>query len=172
MRKIIAAILAGMALLACRCHAQTTNSFLPGLSSSVTNVIFIPYLKYDVNEHQIGYGGAALYKVSENFWAGARVDRINGQQTTAGVQAQLQDTITWHGLTVTPFLETSVGLGSSALYGSAGPGIYFNLYSHGWVIAGDHVLLTIGVAADYEHVINGSQNSNQLNAGPGFHFSF
>lgn len=165
--KYIVAI-AALIALAFSAGAQT-NSFLPGLTSSVKEITVIPYAKYDVNAKDFGFGVAALYPVSSNFWAGARVDRINGQQTTAGVQGQIQDTITWHGLTVTPFLETSVGMGSSALYASAGPGFYTMIYSKTW---SGGARFNLGLIADYEHVVNDNQNSNQLNIGPMGNLSF
>ena len=138
-------------------------------ASSVTNIVVIPYLKYNVNADSFGYGVAGLYRVSDNFWTGLRVDRIDGQQTTAGAQAQLQTTLSYRSLKFTPFIEASVGLGSSSVYASAGPGAFANFYSHSW---SSGMQFDVGIVADYEHVVNGSENSNQLNVGPLIHFSF
>lgn len=182
-KKTILAVTAAASLLcACSAPAQdatnpaaaeaTTFSGALDFASSVTNVVFIPFAKYDLQNKQAGFGAAGLYRVTDNFWAGGRFDRINGQQTTAGVQAQLQTTLRWKGLSITPFVETSVGLGSSSLYGSAGPGAFVNLWSKNFRVAGESCALNLGLVADYEHVINGSENYNCINAGPLLNLSF
>lgn len=140
------------------------------LGQTETNWAAIPYLKYDFNNHKFGYGGAILYAVSDHFWTGLRVDRIDGYDTSAGVQAQLQQTFTVFGFTFTPFAETSVGLGSSSLYGSAGTGAYFFVFGHSWARNGSlpPVTLNLSPVADYEHVVqsgDSSKNNNQGNAG-------
>lgn len=158
-------IIGGMALVA---RSETTNSITLQILNSETNWAAVPYFKYDINQHHFGYGGALLYKVSDNFWTGVRADRIDGVQTTAGVQAQLQVTTKIAGVTVTPFAETSVGLGSTSVYASAGPGAFIHVYSHQFNAA----RLNIELVGDYEHVVESSLNSNQLNVGPIFNLSF
>lgn len=145
-----------------------TTAILDGFKSS-TNWVLIPYGKYDLQHKTFGFGAAALYEASPNLWVGARLDRIDGEQTTAGVQAQLQVSGTWMGITYTPFLETSVGLGTSTIYASAGPGLAVNLYN--WQIS-SRVNMNIGIVGDYEHVVRGSDNHNELNIGPMFNLSF
>jgi len=191
MRKITNAVLiAAIVLLGLACfnvNAQTTNTpptVSGGLSeiwtalttSSGTNVdigaqtnwAVIPYCAYDVSTKKFGYGGAILYAVTPNFWAGIRAQSLEGEQTTAGVQCQLQVSKKIWGVTYTPFIETSVGIGKSSLYGSAGPGLLVSF--HTWVWGSKS--LTLGAVGDYEHCVNSSRNWNQVNAGPLLRFSF
>jgi hypothetical protein len=148
-------------------QSQTTNTIVTQLKG-YTNIVAIPYFKYDFTTHKNGYGGAFLYRVTDNFWAGFRADQIDGQQTTAGVQAQLQTTFSINGLSLTPFVETSVGLGSSELYGTAGPGLLIHLYQHTFTRA----VLDIGIVGDYEKVVYNGVNTKQGNIGPMIHLSF
>ena len=156
----------------CKASAQTNSGInIPGINlKGATNWAEIPYLKYDLTEHTFGYGDALLYKASDYVWTGVRIDKINGEQTTAGIQGQIQTTVTWNGVKFTPFWEASVGMGSSALYGSTGPGVFFGIYSHQF----SRVSLNIGFIGDYEKVVwdAGQRNSNQANIGPLFHLSF
>jgi hypothetical protein len=169
MKKILASILVGAALLACKSHAQAITSTNTLSLNMARDWVAIPYVKYDITDHKFGYGGAALYKVNDFLWTGFRADRLDGQDTTAGVQAQIQATVTYDNVSFTPFLEASVGLGSSSLYGSTGPGLYTMLYNHKF---SNSVVFNVGVIADYEHTINGSQNYNSFNAGPLLNLSF
>ena len=148
--------------------ALNLGGFNININSHATNWVAIPYFKYDLKNHESGYGGALLYRVSPNFYTGARFDQMHGQQTTAGVQAQLQTTVTVAGFKATPFLETSVGLGSSALYGSTGPGMFINLYAHDF----GQRQLNLGLIGDYEHVVNGTDSYNCVNVGALLNFSF
>ena len=172
-----------IALIAAVANAQT-NAPAPGLldtnppsqfailgaAATYTNVIAIPYIKYDLNTKKFGEGAAILYRVSDYFYTGLRVDRINGYQSSAGVQAQLQANVKVFGwINTHPFLETSVGIGSSSLYGSAGPGIAIDLFHKSFNVSSGHtVYFFLDPIADYEHVVQngaGSKNSNQINAG-------
>ena len=139
--------------------AQSTN--IVNQFGSSTNWVVLPYGSYDIQKKVFGYGGAFLYKASDNFWAGFRAESIADRQFTAGVQGQLQVPFHVSSFTVIPFIETSVGLGKSSLYGSVGPGASILFYSVNW----PHANLTIGTAADYEHYVNGSGNGDQVNAG-------
>jgi hypothetical protein len=175
MKKIltIIGVAALLATVSARAQTNTTPGInIPGinLSNGATNWAAIPFFKYDLQKHSAGYGGALLYKVSDSFWTGVRLDRINGVQTTAGVQAQIQTTVTWSGIKFTPFLEASVGLGSSSLYGSAGPGVFFMFYDHKLTSS---TTLNIGLCADYEHVVYGAgKTANEANIGPLLNISF
>jgi hypothetical protein len=133
-----------------------------------TNWAAIPYISYDLTDKKWGYGGAVLYAVTPNFWAGVRAEEMNGMQITAGVQAQLQVSQTILGVRVTEFLEASTGLGKSSLYGSAGPGGLINFHTWIW----GKKSLTVGIVGDYEHCIMGGKNWNQANVGPLLRFSF
>jgi hypothetical protein len=146
--------------------ALTANS-TNGLSGQ-TNWALIPYAAYDLETKKYGGGAAVLYAVAPNFWAGVRAQDLGGRQTTASVQGQLQVTKKIFGLTVTSFLETSVGLGKDALYGSAGPGGLISF--HTWAWSGKS--LTLGVVGDYEHYVQGDASGNQINAGLLIRFSF
>jgi hypothetical protein len=187
MRKTFLSALAALLFCAGITQAQTTNSapsvagglgeIWTALTTSSTNVdlasqtnwAVIPYISYDLKDKKYGGGGAVLYAVTPNFWAGARMESINGHQTTAGVQAQLQVTKKVFGLSMTPFVETSVGIGSSSLYGSAGAGGFIAFHTWDW---GNKYSLTFGVVGDYEHVVYGTENWNQINGGPLLRFSF
>lgn len=175
MKKIlaIATILAALCLTA---SAQTTNINILSLPDTATNIVVIPFAKYDLSSHEFGYGAAALYKVTDKFWTGIRADHINGYNSTAGVQAQIQQPISFVGLKGSVFLETSVGLGSSSLYGAAGPGAYFKLFGHTWARSGQApVTLNVALIADYEHVVQNStvnKSSNQVNGGPLLNLNF
>ena len=173
MKKIaIAFSILALGALAASAQTNSTGINIPGLnlSNGATNWAAIPFFKYDLQKHSAGYGGALLYKVSDSFWTGVRADRINVVQTTAGVQAQIQTTVTWSGIKVTPFLEASVGLGSSSLYGSAGPGVFFTIYDHKLTA---NTTLNIGFVGDYEHVVYGEgKTANELNVGPLLNISF
>jgi hypothetical protein len=147
--------------------ALTTSSTNVDIGAQ-TNWAVIPYLAYDMSTKKFGYGGAVLYAVTPNFWAGVRAQSLEGEQTTAGVQCQLQVTKTVFGVTLTPFLEASTGLGKSAIYASTGPGILINFHTWLW----SNKSLTLGIAGDYEHAIMGSKNWNQANAGPLIRFSW
>lgn len=141
-----------------------------------TNVAIIPFSKYDFTSKKLGYGIAGLYRVTDDFWAGLRVDRINGFDTSAGVQGQLKADFEISGIKFSPFIETSVGIGSSSLYGSAGPGVFVKAFSHDWPRTGRNpVHLDVAIIADYEHVVQSggdNKNSNQGNIGPLLHLSF
>ena len=153
--------------------ADFTNSFTVKMLDTATNIAVIPFAKYDLQSHQFGFGIAGLYKVSDNFWTGLRIDRINGAQTSAGVQAQLQQTFQMGPVTVTPFIEASVGIGSTSLYGSAGPGGFIHLYSHDFARGGSPPIhLSIGAVGDFEHVVFNTKRSNQVNGGPLLNISF
>jgi hypothetical protein len=158
--------------LPAKAQTNDVSDYLPDHFSSVTNIALIPYVKYDLSSHTVGYGAAALYKVTDNFWTGLRADRIDGRETTAGVQAQLQTTFTWAGVQVTPFLATSVGLGQDSLYGAAGPGAFLHVFSHTWRPSGHDITLNVEVVGDYEHVVSDGRNSDQVNAGPILNLKF
>ena len=131
--------------------------------SGATNWAAIPFVSYDLTTKKIGGGIAVLYEATPNFWAGVRVQDIGGVTTTAGVQAQLQFTKTLWGVNYTPFAETSVGIGSTSLYGSVGAGALIQL--HTWDVWAGHKF-GIGVIGDYEHYVSGSgAKGNQINAG-------
>ena len=168
MKKLIIGFIALLAIAAPpMLWGQTTNTIVTSIKG-YTNVVAIPYFKYDFTTHNKGYGGAFLYRVTDVFWAGFLADQIDGQQTTAGVQAQLQTTFTVDGLSVTPFVETSVGLGSSQLYGTAGPGLLIHVFHHNFTKA----MLDIGIVGDYEKVVYNNVNTKQGNIGPMIHLSF
>ena len=166
-------IIAALAVFTTAQAQITTNLPAPlqGVNSSDTNWVVIPYFSYDFTDKKAGGGAAVLYKVTDNFWTGLRAESINGEQTTAGVQAQLQASKTVFGMTLTGFIETSVGMGKSSLYGSVGPGGIVNFYSTDWTWGPGKYALTIGAAADYEHVVN-VKNWNQGNIGPMLKISF
>ena len=158
------------ALLCCAGYSRAQNTFtnITALEGA-TNWAAIPYLAYDTGTKHFGGGGVLLYSVTPYFWAGLRAQSLNHQDTTAAVQAQLQATVTWNGIRITPFVEASTGMGNSALYANAGSGALISL--HQWVIS-KNVELEIGLIGDYEHYVNGSQNGNQINGGPLIHLSF
>lgn len=176
MKKLITTILAALAVAAISSHAQTNSITVLTQVNQYTNIVVIPYGKYDFNTKKFGAGAAGLYRVSDNFWSGFRVDKINGYETTAGVQAQLQTTFQiFSTLTATPFVETAIGIGSSSLYGSVGPGVDVSLFKGSFALSGHNVDLGIGIIGDYEHVVqNGdiSKNSNQGNLGLRIHVGF
>jgi hypothetical protein len=167
---------AALLLAAITSHAQTsTNATLLGLSGS-TNWVAIPYGIYDTTDKKWGWGIAGLYKVSDNFYTGLRYDQVNGRDNTAGVQAQLQTTVTYAFVKVTPFVSASTGIGSSqSLYGSAGAGAYISLLQKGFKISNHDFTLDAGIVGDYEHVVQaGNKNANwaQIVGGPLLSLSF
>jgi len=131
-----------------------------------TNWAAAGYAIYRTDTHEWGYGGTVLYQVTPYFWTGIRADNISGQSTTAGIQAQLQANVTYLGVTLTPFWEASTGLSSSSLYASTGPGFASNFHTWNFKVAGHQIGFSIGAAGDYEHVVNGSRNWNQICFGP------
>ena len=163
--------------LAIGAQAQTTTnsvplpdtSFLSNLDLTATNWVLIPYAAYQIETKRLGGGAAALYMASPNLWTGVRVESIDGRNTTAGVQAQIQVTTKLFGLTVTPFLETSVGLGNDNLYGTAGAGGIIGL--HSWKIGARTISLSL--LGCYEHYVDGGVKSgNQVEVGLVGHFTF
>jgi hypothetical protein len=130
--------------------------------SGATNWAVIPFASYDLTTKKIGGGLAALYEVSPNFWTGVRLQDVGGVTTTAGVQAQLQVTKTLWGVNYTPFVETSVGIGQTSLYGSVGAGALIQI--HTWDVWNGH-RLGLGVVGDYEHYTTGTTHGNQANGG-------
>jgi hypothetical protein len=171
------------ALLTVQAQTTTTNAngdvttipaepaSLSGVTAS-TNWVVIPYGIYDTTDKKWGWGAAGLYEVTPIFYTGARVDFVNGQQDTAGVQANLQISGTWHGITYTPFLTTSAGIGRSTLYGSAGAGAVIVVYQKHFKVSSQDFNLNLGVAADYEHVVNQDRNYNQICGGPLLQLTF
>lgn len=145
-----------------------TNAFTVQLDLQSTNWVAIPYVLYDVETKDVGGGGALLYSVTPNFWAGVRAEWAGSRQTSAGVQAQLQVPVKVLGLKVIPFAETSVGLGEDTMYASGGAGGVIMFYSKRWKSAA----LDIGAAACYEHYVNGDASGNQILGGPLLHLSF
>lgn len=169
MKKIItliglAALLAGMT----SARADITITNITSLSVN-TNWAAIPYVSYRTDTKQFGGGAAILYGVTPYVWAGVRAESVGGGFSEAGVQAQLQTTIHWNSLSITPFIEASTGMGKSTLYASAGPGALVSL--HTWKFSNGDAL-NLGLIGDYEHVVNGPQNWNQLNAGLFLRFTF
>lgn len=177
--------LAALALLGAvicpRAHGQNVNTNLNlrgnlSMFKGATNVAIIPFAKYDFTSKKLGYGIAGLYRVTDDFWAGLRVDRINGFDTSAGVQGQLKADFELFGVTLSPFVETSVGIGSSSLYGSAGPGAFVKVFGHDWARNNrPPVHLDVSIIGDFEHVVQSggaNKNSNQGNIGPLLHLSF
>ena len=137
-----------------------------------TNWAAIPFGIYRTDTKQFGYGGAILYQVSPYFWTGARIDHVGNIQTSAGVQANLQTTITYGGFNITPFADASTGMGNSSLYASAGAGALINFHTWTFNISTMQFELTAGVAASYEHVVDGTQNWNQIVGGPLIQLTF
>ena len=97
-----------------------------------TNWVAIPYASLNTTTKEMGWGVALLHYAAQNLWVGVRFQDFAGQETTAGVQAQLQVTKSLGPFTYTPFLETSVGIGTSSLYGSAGTGIVVGIHTWDW----------------------------------------
>jgi hypothetical protein len=162
--------------LAVKTQAQTapdTNApaSLNGLTAA-TNWVVVPFGIYDTTDKKWGWGAAALYQVTPIFYTGMRVDFLNNQEDTAGIQAQLQITKTWHGINITPFVETSVGIGKSTLYGSAGAGGVVSLHAWAFKIGQQAFNLNIGIAGDMEHVVNNNRNYNQICGGPLLQLTF
>jgi long-subunit fatty acid transport protein len=174
MKKVLLSVGAVLAMVVTS-QAQTNSPTLPGLSSS-TNWVAIPYGIYDTTDKKWGWGVAGLYKVSDNFYTGLRYDQVNGHDNTAGVQAQLQATVTYAGIKVTPFVSASTGIGSSqSLYGSAGAGAYVSLVQKGFKISNHDFTIDAGIVGDYEHVVqtgNKNENWSQIVGGPLLSLSF
>ena len=166
MKNYLVITLAALLCFAGYSQAQTT---IPVEIQGATNWCAIPYLAYDTTTRHYGGGGVVLYSVTPMFWAGVRAQSLNGQSTTAGVQAQLQTTITIAGVHITPFVEASTGMGNSALYSNAGTG---GLISFGQWHINKTATLEVGIIGDYEHYVYGDRNGNQINAGPMIHLSF
>ena len=168
MKKILAIVAVAAALmLAASSQAQIFNIGTTNANLSIdTNWVAVPYGVYDVTDNTWGYGGAVLYQASPYLWTGVRADYINGGKATGGLQAQLQVTETVAGISVTPFVETSVGIGSSTLYGSGGAGAVILIHQWAFNIGTQAFQLSLGAAADYEHVVNNSRNYNQICGGP------
>lgn len=137
-----------------------------------TNWIAVPFLSLNTKTHDVGWGAALLHYAAQNLWVGLRFQDNHGLETTAGVQAQLQVTKKIGWFTYTPFLETSVGIGSSSLYGSTGPGLVVNIHTWTWHWKDGQWFLGVMALADYEHFVIGTKNGNQVNAGPGINISF
>lgn len=139
------------------------NSLKSGTNfSGATNWAAIPFASYDLTTKKIGGGAVVLYEVNPNFWTGVRVQSIGGEMTTAGVQAQIQVTKTLWGVNYTPFALTSVGIGSTSLYGSVGAGAIIQI--HKWDVWAGHQL-GLGVVGDYEHIVTGTTHGNEINGG-------
>lgn len=168
MKKIFA-LLTLAAILALPVYSQTNtapkagflDNILTNFSLTAQNYVAIGYGAYDRDTKGWGYGGAILYMASTNFWTGVRIQSLNGKQTTAAVQGQLQ--VPFHALTLTwvPFVESSVGLGQDELYANAGAGLLVMI--HRWKIG--MFDLGLGVLGDYEHYVMGDRSGNQINAG-------
>jgi hypothetical protein len=173
---LAAALLCGLSTTV---HAQATISppqfTLGGTNIDLTvdtNWAAIPFGIYRTDTHQWGYGGAVLYQVTPNFWTGVRADNISGLSTTAGVQAQLQATVSVDGIDLTPFADTSVGMGTSSLYASAGAGALVNFHTWSFKIGSAALSVSAGAVASYEHVVDGNANFNQVVGGPLIQVSF
>ena len=121
----------------------------------------IPYFSYDLTTTKYGYGLVVLHSVTENFYAGLRYQYLNDVSTTASIQGQLQVSYDLGFVSVTPFVETSVGIGESALYGNAGSGLLTSFKS--WNT--HKSLLTIGLITDIEHYVDGNKVGNTVNIG-------
>lgn len=159
MKKLIALI--GVAFVATISQAQVSNSIPFSIDLNATNWVAIPYVAYDIESKRVGYGGALLYQVTGNFWAGARIQSLNNHQTTAAVQGQLNVPVKVGPFTGIPFVESSVGMGNSVLYANTGAGMIIRLYSHKL----GKVTLYFDAIGDYEHYVEGSQEGNQANGG-------
>ena len=132
------------------------------LNLSATNWVVIPFAIYDTSTKAFGEGAAILYQVNPVLWTGLRIQSVDHQKTEAGVQAQIQATYTVGSFVVHPFLETSVGMGSSSLYGSVGPGAWVTLFSHNF---SNKYILNMGLIGDYEHYVYSTKNGNDIDAG-------
>lgn len=159
MKKLIALI--GAVFMAAVTHASSTNSITFNFDLGATNWAAIPFAVYDVQTKDWGYGGALMYKVHDNFWAGYRMQNISGRQLTAAVQGQLQIAVKVGPVTVVPLFETSLGLGKDNLWGGAGPGGIVHLYS----LNSKKFTLDFAVAGVYEHYIEGSKNGDEVLGG-------
>lgn len=150
----------------------TYNTGSNGIAGE-TNWVAIPYASVDIQQKRTGFGVAALHYVAPNFWAGLRYEDFDGEKDTAGVQCQLQVTKQLWGITYTPFIETSVGIGGSSLYGNAGPGIVVNLWQKSWQTSKGPWSVGIAAVADYEHyVLTSGKNGNKFDFGPALNVSF
>lgn len=175
---ILLSILALAATLAST-PAQTNNipeppSIPPELTPdlSATNWCVIPAAVILLDpKPQLGIGVAGLYSVSPNFWAGFRLQRAGGMDVTAAVQGQLQITKRIFGVSVSPLVETSVGIGKSQLWGSAGAGGHVHFKQ--WLLGSNKdKVLSVGGLAIWEHYVMGSRNGNELIVGPTVRYSF
>jgi len=143
---------------------------LEAIDWGATNWVAIPLAVVMLEpKPELGIGLAALYSVTPNFWGGFRIQRCGGMDVTAAVQGQLQVSKKLFGVTVTPFAESSVGIGKSALWGSAGVGghVHFATWDFG-----KGVVLSAGGLVGWEHYVMGSRNGNELFAGPTIHVTF
>lgn len=172
--KLIIAMVTAAIALAVNSQAQTDTNAPASANGALaaTNWVVVPFGIYDTTDKTWGWGAAALYQVTPIFYTGVRADFINGQQDTAGVQAQLQVTKYWNGIAITPFAETSVGIGKSTLYGSAGAGAVISLHTWAFKVGQQAFNLNIGIAGDMEHVVNQQRNYNQICGGPLLQLTF
>lgn len=133
-----------------------------------TNWVGTAYGIYDLTDKTWGYGGAVLYKVSDNFLTGVRAESINKQTVKAGVTATLQATV--HLGTVadlTPFADASTGLGNNSLYGSIGSGAALNFKAWTFKVGPTAVSISAGLVLAYEHVVDSNTKKwNQAAGGP------
>lgn len=169
----IATVAAALVLCSINVKAQIFNIGTTNANLTIdTNWVDVPYGIYDTTDKAWGFGDALLYQASPYLWVGVRYDYLEHQTSEAGVQAQLQLTETIAGISVTPFLEASTGIGSSSLYGSAGTGAVVDFHQWAFNIANHGFTLDIGAAADWEHVVNTGKNYNQICGGPFIKLTF
>lgn len=157
-------------------YSQTTNTPAPiekpligvNVDWTATNWVFIPFAGYQIEKKTFGGGLAALYTIDKHIWIGARVQSFGAQKGAAAVQATVQQPFQVAGLTVVPFLESSVGLGQNDIYANAGAGAIVSFKQ--WQFK--KWFLEAGVVGDYEHYVFGPQSGNQANIGPFLHATF
>jgi len=143
---------------------------LPGITAA-TDWAVVPYGIFRTDNKTWGYGAAVFYEATKNtnglnLWIGARVNYLDGRSVTAGVTAQLQATIVWHGVSITPAVIATTGIGKDQLYGSAGVGGYIIFHSWSFKLFNHGFILDAGAAGDYEHVVYGSDNYDEVCFGP------
>jgi len=151
-------------------EALTVNT---GSLAGDTDWVDIPYAAFDLTTKKVGWGDAALHYATKNIWGGLRYENLNGYNSTAGVQGQLQVTKAIGPFTITPFLESSIGIGKSSLYGNTGPGILINAHEWNWKWSGLSWSAGLGGVVDFEHyVLNSTHNGNKIDAGLSINVTF
>ncbi|MEI8289574.1 MAG: hypothetical protein WCH99_08870 [Verrucomicrobiota bacterium] len=138
--------------------------------AGATGWVVVPFASYNLNDKTVSGGVAAVHAVTDYFYAGARIERMNNQWIAPSIELQLKTSFKVFGLTVVPFGVGGTAIINSQLAGYVGAGGEICLAT--FTIQGHPAF--VGLVGDYETWTGTSDFAahKQVNAGIALGYKF